>query len=282
MMVAGGRNRLQDRRDWQITVLIPCYNEAQRLPPTLAEIRQFDVLFPGVISEVLIVDDGSKDNTVERALSFSSKLPIRVERFVENRGKWAAVHHGLSCSRTDAVLMMDADGSASIWELRRMGLLLKDAFKNKSAIFGSRFMKGASIDGKSWARRVVSLGYRQFSRFWFWYATGRKSVDDMQCPWKLIFRSRLCHDVLVDGKGNELWRVDRFAGDIELACCVQSAIWDWPVLFQHKRGSKVPFGAMFSMANETVQVARRFRKMREMEWHMQEPEHVVEYHTVVQ
>jgi glycosyltransferase involved in cell wall biosynthesis len=253
---------------------MPCYNERDRAPSTLDGIRVFINQYPGIVKEVICVDDGSTDSTVEELMKFSNKLPLRVERLERNRGKWAAIHHGIMCARTDAVLLLDADGAANIFELEKLSL--SKIFKNREAVFGSRFMEGSNVEGKSLLRKVISHSYRAYVRFWFCYASGRKkrSIDDMQCPFKLIFKSHLNRKMIVHEEKDlinpkrydiDLWNVEKWSGDIELACCLQNTIVNHPVDFTHVRGSKLPVTATFMMAKETAIVARRFRRLNKLE-----------------
>lgn len=234
----------------KITVVLPCYNEARRLPPTLGEIEDFMRTNSHVIEEIIVVDDGSKDATVERAMYWSDKLPLRVERFMENQGKWAAIRRGIEMSITDAILLLDADGSAPITVLR--DIPVKQIVEEKGAVFGSRFCEGATCEGKTGIRLVVSQVYRMYARALYTYATGRKDVDDMQAPWKLFHKSTLQFPLTVD----------RFAGDIELAAAISVPIRTQPLDFLHKRGSKVGVSSVVQMAAETARVAQHVRSNR--------------------
>ena len=228
-----------------LTVLIPAFNEKDRLPPTLAEIEKFHKKFPGVISKVLIVDDGSTDGgrTVERAMRWMNRLPLRVDRLAENVGKWGAIHYGIGEATTDAILLMDADGSASIWELGRCKQF-PEYYKQRVAIFGSRSIKGASTVGKSYLRHIVSEGYRMYVKFMYFLASGKLDVHDMQAPWKFFWRTSIMKEL----------KVDRWAGDIELALALDCERVNHPLQFVHMRGSKVKPTAMISMALNTVGV----------------------------
>ena len=234
-----------------VTVILPCYNEESRVSPTLRGIAHFMREHPGIVEEVIIVDDCSIDSTVERCMYFVDKIPLKVERLFRNSGKWAALHHGMRSARTDWVLLMDADGSAGIDEL----LNLPPGWEPlKTAYFGSRFAEGSSVEGKTFLRSVVSWCYRLYARFWLWVGSGRRDVDDLQCPWKLLRRSSILN--------RNAFLVDRFAGDIELACRLNADVETLPVRFHHVRGSKVPMSAVFNMAVETVRVAMRERLLR--------------------
>jgi len=83
-----------------VTAIIPAYNEATRLRNVLDVIRT-----SGLIDEMLVVDDGSTDNTAEVAES----LGVRVVRLPENRGKGTAMRSGAIAARGDILLFLDAD-----------------------------------------------------------------------------------------------------------------------------------------------------------------------------
>ena len=245
----------------QLTVIIPMFNEAKRAPATLEEIRIFTREHPGMVREVLVVDDGSTDATVEEVLRFSSKIKIRVLRLGSNCGKWAAIHWGLMEVVTDGVLLLDADGSASIFELEKLDI--NRIFKERSAVFGSRFLPGSRVDGKNAARSFISKGYRWYVRRLLRFAAGKGSVvDDTQCPFKLFFLSKLRKYYTFREYTWALLRVSRWAGDMEIALAMMGKVENHPVDFKHMRGSKIPFTAIFEMALESFMVARRFRRIR--------------------
>ena len=88
----------------RISVVIPAYNEAERLPGVLGRIPDF-------VDEVLVVDDGSADGTYDAARAFSEKDPrIKAIRLEENCGKGCAMRAGVKQSTGDVVVFMDADG----------------------------------------------------------------------------------------------------------------------------------------------------------------------------
>lgn len=234
-----------------ISVIIPAYNEATRLSPTLAEIEQFCATpFGKIVSEVVVVDDGSVDATVERALYYLDRLPLCIRRLSVNEGKWAAVQEGLRAVRNDMILLLDADGSASIEELRRVRGLKRIVREGKIAVFGSRFCEGASVQGKSIIRTFVSRGYRHIAACAYRWATGKDDVDDFQAPFKLFSRMQLQYDLGI---------ATRFAGDLELACALRVPIRNHPLQFMHRKGSKVKVSAVWSMLLETFEVAKAHR-----------------------
>ena len=188
-----------------ITIIIPMFNEQDRISATLRDIEQFIESHPNLIKEVLLVDDGSTDTTIERALYFKTRVPLKVHACVNNVGKWSAVNIGIMQSK-GLLLLMDADGAASVWNLVGEGGV--ELIKRGQAMFGSRFMKTSKVSGKSLLRKVVSEGYRSYVRWWYMFAKGKNDINDMQCPWKLFYKEDLQIPLLSE----------RFAGDIEFAC----------------------------------------------------------------
>ena len=235
----------------KITVVIPAFNEQSRIQPTLRDIAVFMRKYPDLIEEVIVVDDASKDQTSESVISMVDELPVRLISHAKNGGKWWAIRTGMENAKTDAVLLLDADNSANIWQLEKL-VNLQNILDSRVSVFSTRFWKNSKVEGKSLKRTVISHGYRLFVKFMYWYATGRKDVNDMQCPWKLIFKSTLL----------DMMRVERWSGDIELACCIQGKITNMPVHFIHMQGGTIKNSTIFSMFFETIRVARRFRKMR--------------------
>jgi dolichyl-phosphate beta-glucosyltransferase len=103
-----------------LSMVIPAYNEARRLPPTLTRLR--DYLDAGADSyEVLVVDDGSDDDTVAVAQAVAREWPqLEVLALPHNQGKGAAVREGMLHARGALRAFSDADLSTPIEELPRL------------------------------------------------------------------------------------------------------------------------------------------------------------------
>src|SRR6267154_4867841 len=98
----------------QLSIIIPSFNEELRLPRSLELIAAY-VNASNRSTEVLVVDDGSKDRTAQVAASFSDRMAnLRVLKNGENRGKGYSVRHGMVEARGENVLFTDADLSAPI------------------------------------------------------------------------------------------------------------------------------------------------------------------------
>src|SRR3989338_3025869 len=117
-----------------ISIVIPAFNEAQRLPTTLTKIhayakRTFDNY------EIIVVDDGSKDQTVTIAQINGCK----VLRNLENKGKGYSVKRGMLSAKYETILFTDADLSTPITELDKFLPLLEE----KDFLIASRNCVGA-------------------------------------------------------------------------------------------------------------------------------------------
>lgn len=110
-----------------LSIVIPSYNEELRLPATLKRIAEYLPTL-GLRTEVLVVDDGSRDRTAAVAESFHQKLSgLRVLANETNRGKGYSVRHGMLEACGDMVLFTDADLSAPIEESDKLIGALKTA-----------------------------------------------------------------------------------------------------------------------------------------------------------
>ncbi len=173
-----------------LSVVIPAYNEARRLPRTLAALREFAARHPGPV-ELLVVDDGSTDDTADVAASGGA----RVLRRASNRGKGDALRRGIAAAAGRYVLLCDADLSTPLTELARLRATL-DA--GADLAIASRDAPGARLaPPQPWARRVLAWGFRAVRRRLLVPA-----IRDTQCGFKLLptaLAQPLAAEVVEDG-----------------------------------------------------------------------------------
>ena len=116
----------------EISVVIPAYNESFRISPTLRSVSR---RLSGREFEIIVVDDGSSDSTAQTVRSLG--IPeIRTVSYSPNRGKGYAVRRGIGESRGKTILVMDADGSATIDELEKLERCLG---RGADVAIGSRY-----------------------------------------------------------------------------------------------------------------------------------------------
>jgi dolichyl-phosphate beta-glucosyltransferase len=160
-------------------VVIPAYNEAQRLPAYLSEVvAYFDGR--GEPYEVIVVDDGSADETAARVLEAQAiHQAVTLHRLAENRGKGFAVRAGMRAARGDLRLMADADGATPIAEVKRLETVIQ---AGADLAVGSRALPDPSV------RREVHI-HRKLSGEIFNFFVRRMGVGDVtdtQCGFKLF------------------------------------------------------------------------------------------------
>jgi dolichyl-phosphate beta-glucosyltransferase len=165
-----------------LSIVLPAYNEASRLPPFLATVRDYvEENYPGV-HEVIVVDDGSQDETgmllVQMARHWTSLVIIS---HPANQGKGAAVRTGVLAARGEWILFADADGATPITETARLAKTLR---QGADVAVGSRLI---AMDGlvrqRSWLRRLAGRGFAALARWWL-----AIPEQDTQCGFKMFRR----------------------------------------------------------------------------------------------
>ncbi|CAG9792194.1 unnamed protein product [Diatraea saccharalis] len=241
---------IDDPQSINLSIIVPAYNEEERLPAMLDESIQFlenrSRLYPTYKYEIIIVSDGSKDKTVNVAESYVEKFgteKIRCLELIKNRGKGGAVQLGVQSSRGSLILFADADGASKFEDLKKLEGALEemvkyDIFKEPSEIenccaiaIGSRaHLEKESLAKRSIFRNILMFGFH----FLVWLFTV-KGIKDTQCGFKLFTRSsaRICFKNL---------HVNRWAFDVELLYIAQKLnipISEIPVRWTEIDGSKV-------------------------------------------
>lgn len=212
-----------------MSIVIPAYNEAQRLPATLAAIAAHFSHSPRWV-EVLIVNDGSSDGTVNAItpeLVGSSAIQWRMLHNPGNRGKGYSVRHGMTEARGERLLFTDADLSAPIGELARLEAAL-DA--GADIAIGSRSRVELLQTRQSWFREQAG---KMFNRFVRW-GLGLP-FHDTQCGFKLFTRASA--QAIFPQQRIEGWGFDPEL--LFLARRYGLQVSEVPVVWAHAEGAKI-------------------------------------------
>jgi dolichyl-phosphate beta-glucosyltransferase len=170
----------------KLSVVIPCYNEEQRLPRTIEQVERY--LDRRGDYELILVDDGSRDGTRQVMDEAAGRhKSVRIEALPANRGKGRALAEGVKVSRGGEVLVTDADLSTPIEELEKLEAALA---AGAGVAIASRAVKGSRVELAQPIYRVL-MG-KVFNLIV--QAVLLPGIWDTQCGFKL-FRGDIARDV---------------------------------------------------------------------------------------
>lgn len=230
-----------------LSVVVPAYNEALRIGRSLAAIHWY-LASKRYSSEVIVVDDGSSDDTAEVVASVIAPwASFRLIRNERNRGKGYSVGRGVLEARGEYVLFTDADLSAPIDQTGMLIAALEST--GADAAIGSRALQRELIGVhqplfREWGGICFNLAVRLF--------TGLK-LRDTQCGLKLFRRE-------ATRRAFEHMKAERFGFDPELLFLVErwgGRIVEIPVRWDNDPATK------FSVLRDTI---RSFREVAEVRW----------------
>ncbi|MBI1950107.1 MAG: glycosyltransferase family 2 protein [Acidobacteria bacterium] len=217
----------------RLSIVIPAFNEAFRIRASLAAAADY-LARAGTAGELLVVDDGSADETAALVEAFAaSRAPgapaVRLLKNGRNRGKGYSVKHGVLLAEGELVLISDADFSTPITDLP---LLLRPVEKDGYGIaIGSRALKESRVEihQAAW-REAMGRAFNRLVR-----ALTGLPFRDTQCGFKLMRRQ----EVLPLFRAA---RIERFAYDVEILYLARKAgirVAEVPVLWRNASGTKV-------------------------------------------
>lgn len=179
-----------------LSIVIPAYNEKMRLEKTLQQTIAFKKNHPE-IAEIIVVDDGSTDNTSKLAKKYTDKVII----LPTNRGKGYAVKKGILLAKEKYVLYMDSDLATP---LKEIPTFLK-TIKKYDLVIGSRNTEDANITSfQPMYRRILGKIFPFIAN-----AILPLGVKDSQCGFKM-FKTSVAKKIV------RQQTIERFAFDVEL------------------------------------------------------------------
>ena len=226
-----------------LSVVIPAYNEAKRLPLTLIDVDKH-LQEQEYSYEILVVNDGSTDATAEIVRRFSGLMEnLKLVDNKENHGKGWVVRQGMLAAKGTWRLFMDADNSTSVVEFNKMLPSFKEGYE---VVIGSRDVKGAKMSPpqifyKRWLGDLGNL---------FIQALVLPHIWDTQCGFK-------CFSDEAAEKIFRLTKIDRWGFDVEALAIAKEMgykIKEMPVFWVNDVRSHVSPTAYLQVLWEVVKV----------------------------
>jgi glycosyltransferase involved in cell wall biosynthesis len=183
-----------------VSIVIPAYNEEGRLPRTLSALESF-CTSEATDVEVIVVDDGSTDGTVDLIRSQAVARPWLSVLECPHRGKGAAVRAGVLTASKDRILLCDADLSMPIEHSHRLLQALEDGYH---LAIGSRALAHSHVYHDPVQRQIMSRAFNLLVR-----AMVLRGVQDTQCGFK-AFRREVALDLF------SRQRLEGFSFDVEI------------------------------------------------------------------
>lgn len=238
-----------------LSIVVPVYNEEDRLPRMLAELRDAaqQCRREGLeLVEIRVVDDGSTDGTVDLLRREAASDPLLAPVYMQvNRGKGAVVAAGIRDARGELSLITDVDLSTPLGELGALYRPIRDGW---DIAIGSRALERDKVD-RSLYRDVMSRGYNLLVR-----ALTGLPYRDTQCGFKLVptaMARALLHDQLIE----------RYAFDVETLLRARAAglsVAEVPVAWVQDGDSRVtPIPTALKMALDTLWIVYCLRWRRD-------------------
>lgn len=143
----------------KVTIIIPAWNEAERLSATLQQLRLTqDDGMNRIWDELIVVDDGSSDDTCELAMRWADRVIVHPR----NKGKGAALNEGWKAARNDIVVFLDADLGDSA---RYVGQLLQPLQEGAADMVIAKLPRPQLKGGWGFVRGIARYGIRRLSGY---------------------------------------------------------------------------------------------------------------------
>jgi dolichyl-phosphate beta-glucosyltransferase len=238
----------------KLSIVIPVFNEQSKVGRDILAADQF-LTSQGLAGEIIIIDDGSKDDTAKIAekVAQTTQTKCLIESLKEHRGKGFAVRTGILKSRSDLVGFSDS-GCCIPYEEMKLGIDLISSGRCQIAHGSRKLANGCILQPQPLYRQLCSKFFH-----WFLIHDIKRlgNLTDTQCGFKL-YRGDIARELYANSK------LDGFMFDIEIILLALSKghpILEFPVSWRCDPDSRLkPAHEIFHIFRDFVQLRRRFGK----------------------
>lgn len=209
-------------------MIIPCFNEGGTIHENIKKIH-------GYLSskfedfEIIAINDGSYDNTLEELEKTSREIPLEMINFEKNSGKGKSVRDGILRSKKEVVMFLDADLAIPIEELEKFMIHIQSG---SDMVIASRFVPGLKIiKPVLWYRKIMERVFR-FLRM---LILNNWKIKDTQCGFK-VFKGEMARRIF------KMSTIARFAFDSEIIFIAKKlgySIKELPIALQNPKTSSI-------------------------------------------
>ena len=189
-----------------ISVIIPCYNQEKYIEKTLKSLLEY----PSIFSQIIVVDDGSKDKSKDIILNLTNDHEIIDYLHQKNSGVSKARNTGLKHAKNDYILFLDADDYIEIYDFEKINLILSEKTKYDAILFDFTSDNNQITENKNEILRTIHNGYYLLNeilndKLWIWIGSivFNKNIiqdlnfslddyygEDIEFIWKSLLKSK--------------------------------------------------------------------------------------------
>lgn len=235
--------------DLKLSIVFPCYNEGKKIQNAVDSIINYLNKFDLKSYEIIIVNDGSKDNSINYIIDIKEQYPniIKLVHYKNNKGKGYAVKKGLLEATGDYAIFMDTDLSTDLSAIDNCIKIIKE--EKTPIIIGSRRLPESELAvPQTGIRKITGIGCKIYTNMKL-----KLKLKDTQCGFK-CFKTNIVKKII------EKQTIDGWAFDAELLYIARLnniEIKEIPVKWENDEDSKVsPFQASIKFISDLGKIKK--------------------------
>lgn len=234
----------------ELSIIIPCYNEGEKLVDNIEKINNYVIKnIPELAYEIVIVNDGSKDNTLAVLnKNYNKLLHTNILSYDDNLGKGGAVKYGVERASGQIILFMDADLSTDLSAIKLILAIIRNSKDNKIVIGSRRHKDSIILEKQGLFRKLIGVGCIVLTNL-----ITRLHILDTQCGFKATdietAKKLVSKQTLNDWAFDVEWLYTSKLNGIEVV--------EIPVIWENDRDSRVKaVSSSFKFISDLIKIVR--------------------------